>query len=79
MIDCKKGIYYAVQFQKDIRKRQIESVEPEWEWKRYLPGPIPYEIVETIMSIAGCWCDGWTKENVLFYTNQNHPEWLEKI
>ena len=71
----KNTIAYAMVFQQQIRKAQMEYGGSDWTWESYLPGPMSREEAELVMGIAGCWCYDLSEENVKFYTNNNHPKW----
>jgi len=78
MGDYGQLVSYAVIFQRQIRKIQMESFGENWTWENYMEGPISSEDAELVMGIAGCWCEDASKQSVKFYTNQSHPSWLRE-
>ena len=46
-----------------------------WSWERYVNGPVNDSFVDTVCSIAGCWCENSNASSVRFYTNNGHGRW----
>jgi len=66
----------AMEFYYQINEACKNSKNGKWYWEAFIPGPISYEDMRIITEIAGCWCYSLQDENIKFYTNQNHPNWL---
>ena len=64
----------ALSLRQQISEKKRSS-NGNWYWECYLPGPISFEDTETIMRMAGCWCEDNDVPKVRFYTNQNHSNW----
>jgi len=62
-------------FLAEIMSTQKANRGGNWTWERYVDGPVSDSFVNTVCSMAGCWCQDANSSRVRFYTNNRHDRW----